>query len=178
MPETPLIRGIGLTKVYGNLVALKSVDLTVMAGEVRALVGSNGAGKSTLIKILTGAVVPTSGIVEIAGATAPFGEPKEMIRRGLACIYQHSNLAPSMSVLDNIFLGRQPVGRFGLVDRRRQRREAQGLLDRHGITLDLDAMVGDLPTVKQKEVEIIKALALDARVLLMDEPTGWLASAV
>src|SRR4051812_38993001 len=98
MPETPLIRGIGLTKVYGNLVALKSVDLTVMAGEVRAVVGSNGAGKSTLIKILTGAVAATSGVVEIAGATAPFGEPKEMIRRGLACIYQHSNLAPAMSV--------------------------------------------------------------------------------
>ena len=176
MPATPLIRGIGLTKVYGNLVALKGVDLTVMAGEVRALIGSNGAGKSTLIKILTGAVAPTSGVVEIAGVRAPFGEPKEMIRRGLACIYQHSNLAPSMSVLDNIFLGRQPVRRFGLVDRSRQRREAQALLERHEITLDLDATVGDLPTVKQKEVEIIKALALDARVILMDEPTGWLAA--
>ena len=117
MPETPLIRGIGLTKVYGNLVALKSVDLTVMPGEVRALIGSNGAGKSTLIKILTGAVAPTSGTVEIAGESAPLGDPREMIRRGVACIYQHSNLAPAMSVLDNIFLGRQPTRRFGFVDR-------------------------------------------------------------
>lgn len=176
MSEPPLVRAVGLTKVYGSLVALKDVDLLVAAGEVRAVVGSNGAGKSTLIKILTGAVVPTSGTVQIAGETAPLGDPREMIRRGLACIYQHSNLAPAMSVLDNIYLGRQPTRRFGLVDRRRQRREARALLDRHGIALDLDAPVGGLPAVKQKEVEIMKALALDARVILMDEPTGWLAA--
>ncbi len=99
-----------------------------------------------------------------------------MIRRGVACIYQHSNLAPAMSVLDNIFLGRQPTRRFGFVDARRQRSEALALLERHGIDLDLDMAVGSLPTVKQKEVEIMKALALDARVILMDEPTGWLAN--
>ena len=112
-PTRPCIRGIGLTKVYGNLRALSDADLTVMPGEVRALIGSNGAGKSTLIKILTGAVAPTSGSVEIDGAAAPLGDPREMIRRGVACIYQHSNLAPAMSVLDNIFLGRQPTRRFG-----------------------------------------------------------------
>jgi len=93
----------------------------------------------------------------------------------VACIYQHANLAPAMSTLDNIFLGRQPT-RFGFVDTRRQRREAVALLERHGVDLDLDAAVGSLPTVKQKEVEIIKALALDARVILMDEPTAWLAA--
>jgi ABC-type sugar transport system ATPase subunit len=176
MPNAPLVRGIGLTKAYGSLIALKDVDLTVQAGEVRALMGSNGAGKSTLVKILTGAVPPTSGSVEIGGVAAPLGDPKEMIQRGVACIYQHSNLAPAISVLDNIFLGRAPVRRFGFIDRARQRREASALLDRHGIALDLDAVVGGLPAVKQKEVEIMKALALDARVILMDEPTGWLAS--
>jgi ABC-type sugar transport system ATPase subunit len=176
MPNAPLVRGIGLTKAYGSLIALKDVDLTVQAGEVRALMGSNGAGKSTLVKILTGAVPPTSGSVEIGGVAAPLGDPKEMIQRGVACIYQHSNLAPAMSVLDNIFLGRVPVRRFGFIDRARQRREASALLDRHGIALDLDAVAGGLPAVKQKEVEIMKALALDARVILMDEPTGWLAS--
>jgi ABC-type sugar transport system ATPase subunit len=174
--DQPLIRGIGLTKIYGNLVALSGADITVMPGEVRALIGSNGAGKSTLIKVLTGAIAPTLGQVEIAGEVAPLGDPREMIRRGVACIYQHSNLAPAMPVLDNIFLGRQPVGRFGFVDTRRQRREARELLDRHGIDLNLDETVGNLPTVKQKEVEIMKALALDARVILMDEPTGWLAA--
>ena len=172
----PLIRGIGLTKVYGNLIALSDANISVMPGEVRALIGSNGAGKSTLIKILTGAVAPTLGRVEIAGDPAPLGDPREMIRRGVACIYQHSNLAPAMSVLDNIYLGRQPTSRVGFVDVKRQRREARELLERHGIELDIDASVGSLPTVKQKEVEIMKALALDARVILMDEPTGWLSS--
>jgi ABC-type sugar transport system ATPase subunit len=176
MEGPPLLRAVGLTKTYGALAALRDADLTVMAGEARALVGSNGAGKSTLIKILTGAVAPTAGAVEIEGAPAPLGDPKAMLRRGVACIYQHSNLAPAMSVLDNIYLGRQPTRRFGLLDRRRQRREARALLDRHEIALDLDAPVGALPTVKQKEVEIMKALALDARVILMDEPTGWLAA--
>ena len=176
MADAPLIRGIGLTKVYGNLVALKDADLTVGAGEVRALIGSNGAGKSTLIKILTGAIAPTSGTVEINGVPAPLGDPREIIQRGVACIYQHSNLAPAMSVLDNIFLGRQPTRALGIVDGKRQRREARALIERHGIELDLDATVGNLPTVKQKEVEIMKALALDARVILMDEPTGWLAA--
>ena len=85
--------------------------------------------------------------------------------------------SPAMSVLDNIYLGRQPTRGLGLVDTARQRREARALLDRYGIDLDLDALVATLPTVKQKEVEIAKALALDARVLLMDEPTGWLAAA-
>jgi ABC-type sugar transport system ATPase subunit len=172
----PLIQGKGLTKVFGNLLALKNADISVMPGEVRALIGSNGAGKSTLVKILTGAISPTSGTVEIGGVAAPTGDPREMIRRGVACIYQHSNLAPSMTVLDNIFLGRQPTHRLCFVDTRRQRKEARALLERHAIDLDLDATVGDLPTVKQKEVEIMKALALDARVILMDEPTGWLAN--
>jgi ABC-type sugar transport system ATPase subunit len=176
MTGTPLIRGIRLTKAYGNLVALRDVSLTVMPGEARALIGSNGAGKSTLVKILTGAIAPTHGAVEIAGDPVPLGDPKEMIRRGVACIYQHANLAPAMSVLDNIFLGRQPTRRFGFVDGGRQRREALALIERHGVNLDLDAVVGSLPTVKQKEVEIMKALALDARVILMDEPTGWLAA--
>ncbi len=105
-----------------------------MPGEVRALIGSNGAGKSTLIKILTGAIGPSSGTLDIAGAAVRLGEPRTMIRHGLACIYQHANLAPAMSVLDNIFLGRQPTRRFGFVDtRRQQRRNAQALLARHGI---------------------------------------------
>lgn len=176
MTKKPLIEGIGLGKVYGNLTVLDKADFSVRAGEVRALVGSNGAGKSTLIKIFTGAIVPSSGSVEVAGTAAPLGSPVEMIKLGVACIYQHSNLAPAMTVLDNIFLGRQPTRRFGFLDRKRQRSEARALLKLHGIDLDLDAVVSSLPTVKQKEVEIVKALALDARVLLMDEPTGWLSA--
>ena len=176
MHATPLIRGSGLTKVYGNLTALREANFTVMPGEVRALIGSNGAGKSTLIKILTGAISPTRGQVEVAGAAVPPGDPKAMINHGVACIYQHANLAPDMSVLDNIFLGRQPTHAFGFVNRREQQRLALELLGKHEIELDLDAAVGNLPTVKQKEIEIMKALALNARVILMDEPTAWLAA--
>jgi ABC-type sugar transport system ATPase subunit len=176
MTAPPLLRGRRLTKVYGSVAALVDADFHVMPGEVRALVGSNGAGKSTLVKLLTGAAAPTSGVVEIAGAVVSAADPLEMIKRGVACIYQHSNLAPAMTVLDNMFLGRQPTNRLGFVDTRRQRRDATRLLDQHGIELDLDAAVSTLPPVKQKEVEIMKALALDARVLLMDEPTGWLST--
>ena len=172
----PILVATGLGKRYGAVNALDAVDLSLRAGEVRALVGSNGAGKSTLVKILTGAVAPTTGTVRVAGEPLPLGQPGEVIRRGVACIYQHSNLVPAMSVLDNIYLGRQPTRFGGLLDRKRQRRDAQKLLERHGIQLDLDAPVQSLSTVMQKEVEILKALALDARVLLMDEPTAWLSA--
>ncbi len=174
---TPLIEGRGLGRIYGTLTALADADFRVMPGEVRGLVGSNGAGKSTLIKILTGAVAPTSGTVSVMGEEVRLGDPSEMIRRGVACIYQHSNLAPAMSVMDNVYLGRQPTGRFGRVNRTRLEADTRALMARHGMEIDPLATVGNLPTVKQKEVEILKALALDARVLLMDEPTGWLSAA-
>lgn len=170
-----LLRARGLTKTYGALTALSDASLTLKPGEVRALVGANGAGKSTLIKILTGAIRPTAGEIEIAGEIVSPGNPRQMLELGIACIYQHSNLVPAMSVLDNLYLGRQPTRGWGLLDRRRQRSDAEVLLRRYGIDLDLDARVRDLTTVKRKEVEIAKALALDARILLMDEPTAWLS---
>lgn len=176
MATLPLIQGEDLSKVYGTITALNSTNFTLMPGEVRALIGANGAGKSTLIKILTGAITPTSGAVKIAGIPVPLGDPRAMIRSGLACIYQHANLAPDMSVLDNIYLGRQPTSRFGLVNTKVQRTEARAHMARHGIEVDIDVPVGNLPTVKQKEVEILKALALNARIILMDEPTAWLSA--
>jgi ABC-type sugar transport system ATPase subunit len=171
------IRARAVSKVYGTQTVLHATDFAVAAGEVRALVGCNGAGKSTLMKILAGAIAPSSGQLEVDGALAPLGQPTEMLRRGVACIYQHSNLVPEMSVLDNLSIGRMPTRGFGIVDRQRLRDDARALLARHAFELDLDAPVSGLPTVKQKEVEILKALALDARVLLMDEPTGWLSVA-
>jgi ABC-type sugar transport system ATPase subunit len=175
MSSEYLLRATGLTKTYGALTALNEASIAIKPGEVRSLVGANGAGKSTLIKILTGAVRPTAGEIEVAGQTVVPGDPRRMLELGIACIYQHSNLAPAMSVLDNLYLGRQPTRGWGLLDRRRQRAEAETLLRRYEIDLDLDAKVAELTTVKRKEVEIAKALALDARILLMDEPTAWLS---
>ena len=175
MSSNCILRAAGLTKTYGSLVALSGASIEVKAGEVRSLVGANGAGKSTLIKILTGAILPTAGEIEIAGVKIAPGSPRRMIEHGIAGIYQHSNLAPAMSVLDNLYLGRQPTRLLGILDRRRQRADAAALLKKYQIDLDLGATVADLPTVKQKEVEIAKALALDAKILLMDEPTAWLS---
>jgi len=177
MSGLALLEGRALSKVYGLSTVLHPTDVVVVAGEVRGLVGSNGAGKSTLMKILTGAIAPTSGHILINGEIASPGRPLEMLRRGVACIYQHSNLVAEMSVLDNIYIGRQPTRRLGLIQRKLLREQAQALLARHGMDLDLDAHVSTLSTVRQKEVEILKALALDARVLLMDEPTAWLSVA-
>ena len=170
-----LLHATALTKTYGSLVALSDASIEVKAGEVRALVGANGAGKSTLIKLLTGAIRPTAGKIEIGGQAVEAGNPTLMLKLGVACIYQHSNLAPAMSVLDNLFLGRQPTHGWGILDRGRQRADAVALLEKYQIDLDLDAKVSELTTVKRKEVEIAKALALDARILLMDEPTAWLS---
>lgn len=172
---TILLEAEGLTKTYGPLVALSNGALTLRNGEVRSLVGANGAGKSTLIKILTGAIVPDKGKVVIEGEPVPLGNPLRMLQMGIACIYQHSNLVPHLSVLDNIFLGRQPTKRFGLLDRKQQRRDAETLLEHFYLNLDLDEVVQDLPPVKQKEVEIAKALSLNTKILLMDEPTAWLS---
>jgi ABC-type sugar transport system ATPase subunit len=170
-----LLRATALTKTYGSLVALLDASIEVRAGEVRSIVGANGAGKSTLIKLLTGAISPTAGTIEIGGQGVEAGNPTLMLKLGVACIYQHSNLAPAMSVLDNLYLGRQPTRGWGILDRRRQRADAVALLEKYQIDLDLDAKVSELTTVKRKEVEIAKALALDARILLMDEPTAWLS---
>jgi ABC-type sugar transport system ATPase subunit len=175
MSERSLLQAIGLSKNYSGAPALREASLRLKKGEARALVGANGAGKSTLVKILTGAIRPSSGEIRIDGRVVEPGDPGRMLKAGVACIYQHSNLAPALSVLDNIFLGRQPVWRWGLVDRRRQRDEARALLDLFKIELDLDAVASDLPTVKQKEVEIAKALSLKANILLMDEPTASLS---
>jgi ABC-type sugar transport system ATPase subunit len=174
-PEAPLLEARRLGKRFGTFAALAEVDLALQPGEVRGLVGSNGAGKSTLVKILTGAYTPSQGEVLLRGAPLPTGEPLEMLQAGIACIYQHSSLVSSLTALDNIFLGRQPTRHLGFIDRRAQREWAERLMAEHGIEVELSALVSDLTTVKQKEVEILKALALNARIILMDEPTAWLS---
>lgn len=171
-----LLRARGLSKRYGTVQALDNADIDLRAGQVHALVGSNGAGKSTLVKILTGAVTPDSGELLLDG-TPIFGDAHAMLKAGIACIYQESQLVPALTALDNIMLGRQPIKRFGILDRKKQRELVEALLAKHNLELDLDRPVMALSPVKQKEVEIAKALSLNARIILMDEPTAALSYA-
>jgi len=171
-----LLQARGLSKKYGAIQALDQADIELRRGQVHALVGSNGAGKSTLVKILTGAVSPDAGEILLDGH-AISGDTGAMLKAGIACIYQDSQLVPALSVLDNIMLGRQPVGRFGFLKRTAQREIVTALLAKHDLQLDLDSSAQALPAVQQKEVEIAKALSLNARVILMDEPTAALSHA-
>ncbi|SMR83614.1 ribose transport system ATP-binding protein [Aliiroseovarius halocynthiae] len=164
-----------VSKRFGNFVALKSASIAVTAGKVIGFVGSNGAGKSTLIKVITGAHAPSSGSVHVRGKEVHKADPALMRALGVACIYQHSSLVATLSVIENVFLGREMRGRLGLVSHKAQRVQLQEIMDDFGIHVDPDVLVSTLTPVKQKEVEILKALVANADVILMDEPTAWLS---
>jgi rhamnose transport system ATP-binding protein len=164
-----------IRKSYGPTAVLRSVSLELAAGEVHALAGANGAGKSTLIKVLCGAIAPDSGQIVIDGRPRVLAEPAEARRQGIAVIHQELALVPPMSIVDNVFLGRE------LPDRSRQRSLAKGVLAQLGIDLDVDAPVESLPIAQQQLVEIARALlpleGQALRALVMDEPTSALGEA-
>ena len=173
-PRGNLVEVEDVSKRYGAVLALDRASLAVKSGQIRGLVGSNGAGKSTLLKILTGAVRPDSGAVRIRGQRVRLGDPQTTLSAGLSCIYQHGNLAPAMTVGDNIVAGRG-AARRAMRPRTRQIAHTRNVLDRFGIDLDLSAPVESLGTVDRKFVEIAKALFREPDALLMDEPTAWLS---
>lgn len=175
--DPPLLAASGLSKRYPGIVALDNVDLVAHGGEVHALVGANGAGKSTLMNLLSGAQVPSAGEIRIDGEAVRLAGPAAAQKRGIATVYQEFSLVPQLSVARNIFLGREPGRGIGLVDRRRLQAMARSLLDRFGFDLEPAAEVATLSVAQQQLVEIARALSLDARILILDEPTAVLSLA-
>jgi ribose transport system ATP-binding protein len=174
-PDGPLLQMRGITKSFLGTVVLDQVDLDCRAGEVHAVVGENGAGKSTLIKVLAGVHPPDAGQVVIAGEDRTFHHPVEAQAAGVATIYQEFNLLPERTVAENVWVGREPA-RWGVVDRGRMAADTQRLLDDLGErSFSPRSRVGDLSVAQQQVVEVLKARSLDARILVMDEPTAALA---
>ena len=165
-----------ISKSFAGVTALDQVDFDLRRGEVHALMGENGAGKSTLMKILAAVHAQDEGIIRIDGHPAAFGGVRDAETAGVAIIHQELNLVPELSAADNIFLGREPLIAGLCLDRRRMNRAAERLLQRLGIELAADSRIADLRVGEQQLVEIAKALSLDARILIMDEPTSALST--
>ncbi len=169
----PLLAMRGIGKKFPGVVALSGVDFSVRAGEIHALLGENGAGKSTLIKVLTGVYSPDAGAISLGDAPIRPGSPKDAESAGISTVYQEVNLIPSLSVAENIGLGRQP-GKLGFLHWRALRRHAREALARLEIACDVDAELGTLPLAIQQMVAIARALDLEAKLLVLDEPTASL----
>ncbi len=169
----PALRMRGIRKSFPGVLALAGVDLDVRRGEVHVLLGENGAGKSTLMKILSGALARDAGTIEIDGRAAALASPRAARDTGIAIIHQELALVPEMTVAENIFLGRAPT-RFGLLDQPRMVREASTFLSRLGANIDPNQRVAELSIAQRQLVEIARALSLNARILIMDEPTSAL----
>jgi rhamnose transport system ATP-binding protein len=171
----PIVDLIGVTRQFGAVQALKGVDLHLYPGEVHALVGENGAGKSTLIKILAGVHRPDAGVIKVNGEVVELHNPAQSQNLGIAVIHQEPTLFPDLDVAENIFMGRHPRNRFGYVDWKEMYSEVEQLLASLDVQLSIRTPVRGLSVADQQLVEIAKALSLDARVLVMDEPTAALS---
>jgi rhamnose transport system ATP-binding protein len=165
------------TKSFGAVRALVDGSVELRAGEVHALVGENGAGKSTLVKILAGVYQPDSGTLEMAGREVTLHGPAAARAAGIAVIYQEPTLFPDLTVAENMFIGRQPLRSGRRINRRAMRDEAAAIFKRLGVPLDPARIARGLSIADQQVVEIGKALSLDARVIVMDEPTAALSAA-
>ena len=165
---------VGISKSFGDVTVLNDVSLELRAGEVHALLGENGAGKSSLMKILMGVHQPDRGQLVLAGRPVRFSNPADAQRNRVSMVYQEFGLVPTLSVTENIFLGRLPM-RFGRIDWPRARADATALLARIGSRVSCEAIVGDLKVADQQEVEIARALSYDPLVFIMDEPSSALS---
>ena len=163
-----------INKAFPGVKALTDVDLTVRKGEVLALVGENGAGKSTLMKILSGAYKKDSGTIEFEGRAVEIHSPKQSEELGISIIYQELNLIQRVTVAENVFLGRYPM-KMGAVQWKKMREDARKLFEDLGIEMDVRAMLRELSLAQQQIVKIVKAVSINAKVVIMDEPTSSLS---
>jgi monosaccharide-transporting ATPase len=174
MPQpAPILRMSGIGKQFPGVKALDGVDLRLLPGEVHALMGENGAGKSTLIKVLTGVHPVDAGTIELNGASVAFASPLAAQQAGISTVYQEVNLCANLSVAENIFVGREPR-RWGRIDWSRMRARAAELLARLELRIDVSAPLSAYSLAIQQMVAIARAIDIDARVLILDEPTSSL----
>ena len=162
----------GITKRFPGVLALNDVKLNLRAGTVHSLMGENGAGKSTLMKILAGVYALDEGQILIDGKPVSITDPRSGLDHGIAMIHQELSFIPELSAAENIFLGRELRNRAGLVSKRIMAEEAQKVFDRWGIKISSDTLMRDLSVAQAQMVEIAKAIAFDARIIIMDEPTS------
>ena len=176
--DPPLLQMRGICKRFPGVVALDDVSFELERGEVHVLLGENGAGKSTLMKILSGACARDLGEILIDGQAVALESPREAQARGISTIYQEFNLVPHLSAAENIYLGREPLrgAGVGVIHRPRLLEDAKRLLDMLGTRIDPTTRIRDLGVAEQQMVEVAKALSIEARILIMDEPTSALTS--
>jgi putative ribose/galactose/methyl galactoside import ATP-binding protein len=167
-----ILRMQGIRKTFPGVVALDNVNLDVRSGTVHSLMGENGAGKSTLMKCLIGMYTPDEGTVELAGDIVRFKDTKDGLEHGISMIHQELSPVPEMMVAENIWLGREPRGRLGLLSPAAMFRKTRELFDEWKINIDPKARMKDLTVSKQQMVEIAKAISYDAKIIIMDEPTS------
>jgi ribose transport system ATP-binding protein len=174
--EPLLLRMEAISKAFPGVQALQRVDFELAAGEVMVLLGENGAGKSTLIKIMTGAYIKDAGRIYVSGREVSIQNPKNAQDLGIGAVYQEFNLVPNLSVMENLYMGRYPANKLGSVDWGQMHDEATRILHELDVDIDPETGVSELGVAYQQMVEIAKCLLLNARIIIMDEPTSALTS--
>jgi galactofuranose transport system ATP-binding protein len=169
----PVLRMSAISKAFRGVQALDNAELTLRRGEIHALMGENGAGKSTLIKVLTGVHFPESGTIQLEGRPITPRSPREAELEGISTVYQEVNLIPTLSIADNILLGRQPA-RFGFLRKKAMKERAEAALRRLGLNLEVGRLLGSCSMAVQQMVAIARALDIQAKILVLDEPTSSL----
>jgi ribose transport system ATP-binding protein len=172
--KNPVLEMKNIRKTFPGVIALDDVNFTLSPGEVHILLGENGAGKSTLVKIISGAYQKSAGRLILDGKEVEIKNPRHAQQLGISIIYQEFNLIPKLSAAENIFLGREFPLSPGVIDQKKVHDKAQSLLDDLGVTINAHHLVGDLGVAQKQMVEVAKALSLDAKIIIMDEPTSAL----